>query len=402
MKKNKLKVAILFRRVGPYHLVRIKALLSRFSEIFIIEGSGKDKIYAWETVQQEHTGSWITLFPENDTHFLDNQLVARMTHDALASSNADVVVIPGWSENIALAALHWCRLNLVPAVVTSDSQYADRPRNIAKELIKRRILRHFSSAICAGSPHVEYLTRLGMEKRNIFTRCDVIDNEYFRNGARSIRKQKQENRERFNLPADYFLTSCRFISEKNIPALIEAYARYKKKAGNKSWKLVLLGDGGLRPDIEQTIEVYAVKQDVVLPGFVQYHELPVYYALAHCFILCSISESWGLVVNEAMASGLPVLVSNRCGCAADLVKQGENGFTFNPLDTEEISELMLKMSTRLTISAAMGRQSEKIIKDWSPDKFVYNLERAVNIAADTAQPPLRRIDSFLLNLIIRK
>ena len=81
-----------------------------------------------------------------------------------------------------------------------------------------------------------------------------------------------------------------------------------------------------------------------MPGFKQYDELPIYYGLAGAFIHASTTEQWGLVVNEAMAAGLPVIVSERCGCAPDLVENGRNGFTFDPYDVDALTHLMLKMA----------------------------------------------------------
>ena len=108
------------------------------------------------------------------------------------------------------------------------------------------------------------------------------------------------------------------------------------------WSLVLLGDGPLKSDLCRLISDLRLDACVHLPGFKQYHELPVYYGLASAFVHASTTEQWGLVVNEAMASGLPVLVSNRCGCAQDLVKEGVNGFTFDPCNVEQLAQLMLK------------------------------------------------------------
>ena len=81
-----------------------------------------------------------------------------------------------------------------------------------------------------------------------------------------------------------------------------------------------------------------------MPGFKQYHDLPAYYGLAGAFVHTSTVEQWGLVVNEAMAAGLPVLVSRNCGCAADLVQDGVNGFAFDPLDGDRMAALLTKVA----------------------------------------------------------
>jgi glycosyltransferase involved in cell wall biosynthesis len=119
---------------------------------------------------------------------------------------------------------------------------------------------------------------------------------------------------------------------------------------------------------------------VLLPGFKQYGELPAYYGLAKAFIHASTTEQWGLVVNEAMASGLPVLVSNRCGCAMDLVKDGVNGFTFDPYNVEQLAQLMLKLSTLNSQHSTLGSASARTIAAWGPERFVRGLKEAVDCA----------------------
>jgi glycosyltransferase involved in cell wall biosynthesis len=120
---------------------------------------------------------------------------------------------------------------------------------------------------------------------------------------------------------------------------------------------------------------------VHLPGFKQYDELPVYYALANAFVHASTTEQWGLVVNEAIASGLPVIVSERCGCVPELV-QG-NGFTFNPMDEDELASLLFRMATSSEDDRRrLGDASYMIAANFVPDRFGEGLERAARVALE--------------------
>jgi glycosyltransferase involved in cell wall biosynthesis len=119
-----------------------------------------------------------------------------------------------------------------------------------------------------------------------------------------------------------------------------------------------------------------------MPGFKQYSELAPYYGFASAFIHPSTSEPWGLVVNEAMASRLPVLVSERCGCARDLVRTGQNGFTFDPSRPGELSQLMLRISTSPTESERLGRAGAVLISRWGPERFARGLRNAAHKAVD--------------------
>jgi len=165
--------------------------------------------------------------------------------------------------------------------------------------------------------------------------------------------------------------------------------------------LVLLGDGPLRSSINNQLSTLNLQNHVPLPGFKQYPELPVYYGLASAFIHASTTEQWGLVVNEAMASGLPVLVSNRCGYAIDLVQDGRNGFTFDPYDVEALAQLMLRLTeTPKHRLAEMGDASREVIANWGPVRFPDGLARAIQAALDAPSIQPGWIDQLLLRALL--
>jgi len=168
------------------------------------------------------------------------------------------------------------------------------------------------------------------------------------------------------------------------------------------WSLVLLGDGALRSSLESQIVSLALHDHVQMPGFIQYPELPAYYARAGAFIHASTSEQWGLVVNEAMASGLPVLVSHRCGCAADLVQGGVNGYTFDPYDVEQLAQLMLKISAFNFPLSTFGDASRKIIANWGPARFAAGLQAAAECAVAVGSPRATVMQRLILKMLLRR
>jgi glycosyltransferase involved in cell wall biosynthesis len=165
---------------------------------------------------------------------------------------------------------------------------------------------------------------------------------------------------------------------------------------------VLLGDGPLRETLNSQLSTLNLHGHVLLPGFKQYGELPAYYGLAKAFIHASTTEQWGLVVNEAMASGLPVLVSNRCGCAQDLVREGVNGFNFDPYNVEQLAQLMLKLSTLNSQLSALGSASREIISQWGPERFARGLHDAAETALKNPRPRAGLLDRLLLKALIYK
>ena len=138
-----------------------------------------------------------------------------------------------------------------------------------------------------------------------------------------------------------------------------------------------------------------------MPGFKQYPDLPAYYGLANAFIHASTTEPWGLVVNEAMASGLPVLVSNRCGCAADLVREGVNGFTFDPCNVEEIAQKMFQLSAFQPFKlSAFADASLEIISSWGTNRFADGLKQAADCALQTGAAKDSLVQKWFLKMLI--
>jgi len=138
-----------------------------------------------------------------------------------------------------------------------------------------------------------------------------------------------------------------------------------------------------------------------LPGFKQYTDLPVYYGLAEAFVHASTTEQWGLVINEAMASGLPVLVSNRCGCTSDLVLEGLNGFIFDPFAVDQIAASMGRMALMDDeVRAKMGTESQKLIAQWGPDRFAEGLIMAARAAVNAPLPRFNFVARLLLRILL--
>jgi glycosyltransferase involved in cell wall biosynthesis len=328
----------------------------------------------------------------------------------LNEAKPQVVAVPGWSDRCSLAALWWCCSNAVPVVIMSDSTTYDFKRTWLKESLKRRLLKLCASGLVAGQPQTEYLEKLGFSPKNIFLGYDVVDNGYFSAKASEIRIQEPALRTQHALPKNYFLASARFVPKKNLARLIEAYSLYRKRweaecrdaPYAEPWHLVLLGDGPLRDDLNGQIDDLGLRGKVITPGFKQYDQLPVYYALARVFILASTSEQWGLVVNEAMASGLPVLVSDHCGCAIDLVEPGVNGYCFDPYDVADIAAKMFQCSRGSSELAAMGQASVKHISGWGVERFASGLCEAALVALKSPKSSFSILDRLQVRLLMMK
>jgi glycosyltransferase involved in cell wall biosynthesis len=368
--------------------------------VLAIELSGNTSEYLWDKADSSDDLERITLFPEQNSRLVKGSILKKRVFDLLNRYKPDAVAINGWSDKGAFAALNWCLQNRVPAIAMSESSAEDQARTSWKEGIKKAIVKQFSAGLVGGSRHIKYLTQLGIPEEYIFTGYDVIDNAYFAIQAQSVNEDKEKVSEQLQLPPAYFLTSNRFIEKKNLIRLIHAYAQYRKLADGKAWDLVMLGDGELRSQIQETIDKLGLVSHVHLKGFQQYANLPAYYGLAQAFIHASTSEQWGLVVNEAMAAGLPVIVSERCGCAPDLVKNGVNGYVFNPYDTLSLAQYMLQISKNPDNRLRMGNNSKQIIEGYKPENFALGLEKAVHAAIKKASAASTLKAQLLLNAFI--
>ena len=298
-------IAILFVNYGPYHIARVTALAEAYSDrnfkVVGIELARQELEYAWIANTEKLPFVLYSLVSDQLLQQIPVYEVTSRLIILLKNLKPDVIAISGYSHPAMLLALFWSQWKRKIAILLSETTEYDEPRVGLKEQIKRWLIGQYQAALVGGKPHQRYLLKLGMAKAAIFTGYDVVGNDdYHPEKIRLLPKP-------INQP--YFLAINRFVTKKNLPFLINAYAAYRQANNQEAWNLVLCGDGEMRPQLEQQIAKLGLQDSVHLPGFLQQEELLPYFAHAKCFIHASIQEQWGLVVNEAMAAGLPVLVS---------------------------------------------------------------------------------------------
>lgn len=318
-----------------------------------------------------------TLLPHTDWLRANKWQLARAVWAALSRLSPQVVMVPGYYTLPAVAAALWAKLHGRTSVLMTESASYDHVRTGWKEWCKGVVIRTlFDWAISGGEDHVTYLRQLGFPADRIAGSYDVVDNRMYRDGVSALRNASA------GVPTPFFLFVGRLSPEKNVVAMLEAWLSYRGAGG--TWKLVLAGDGPERAALESLAAASAHAGAFTITGLKSSEELLHDYAAASAFVLPSTREPWGLVVNEAMASGLPVLVSNRCGCARDLVKEGVNGFVFDPFDTAALPALLHRMEQfGPAAREEMGRQGQRRIANYSPEQFGGEVARIV--AARTAR-----------------
>lgn len=276
----------------------------------------------------------------------------------------NIVVLPGYSKFSSWMLAACLKFLRIKTINVCDSTLKDfRRTNFFKEAFKKQILKLADLVFCYGKSSKAYLLQLNVPENKIHIRCQATDNEIFENGFEDLMKNIAINERNLSKT---FLYVGRFSEEKNLINLLKAFKQVEILY--PEWHLTILGDGPLKESLINLAKELNLRNLNVLKGM-SFQELIKYYALSTCFILPSISEPWGIVVNEAMLCESPILVSENCGCADELVIEGKNGFKFDPYSMDSIYGSMKKicdLDDKTLIE--MGLLSKQIIKDYSPKK----------------------------------
>jgi glycosyltransferase involved in cell wall biosynthesis len=184
-----------------------------------------------------------------------------------------------------------------------------------------------------------------------------------------------------SLPPRYFLFAGRFVQAKGVFDLLTAYATLPEELRHDVG-LVLVGDGEELDELRRRSRGIT-PGNVLFPGFLQRDDLPAVYALAEALVFPTHTDPWGLVVNEALACGLPVIASDVAGCVADLVRERENGFVVAPRDTEALSRAMLELASAPGLRCKMSHRSREIGSHFTPQMWADGIVRAVTSTLGT-------------------
>ena len=371
-------VAVIHATFAPFHHQRLQTAgklgHARGYRVSAIEIADSQNDYRWPRGLTHKTHcQHMTLFPGSDYWSLSYRRIRHAVHGALDKLQPDVVVLPGWGFRESLAGLGWCLRRGVARVLVSDSHPPDNPQTPIRMLLKGLLARRFQVGFGGGKPHVRYLARLGLPPDRCVVGCDVVDNELFAEGSRRWTANRPPPTKQPSL-----FSALRLLPRKNVLAVLEVLA-----SSAPEWTWTIAGDGPHRAEIESKIARLDLGKRVQLVGHVDYFDLPRHYAQSHVYLQPSLSEPWGLAVNEAMASGLPVAVSRQCGCHEDLVQDGVNGITFEAKSHESIAAALRTLLHDRHRWAEMGQASQRIISGWGLELYARNLWQACETALST-------------------
>jgi glycosyltransferase involved in cell wall biosynthesis len=396
-------IAICAQQIGNYHAARYKAAKGVFGRLTVISAMNAADFPEFLS-SDVSTLSTIRLFNGRDAYMdaVRRGQVWRAVHSALDGLKPSLVAVAGWSFPESLGAIAWAHANVARTIMMSESQETDAVRSSLREAMKSRVVRACDAALVGGRPQRNYIVQLGMPPERVFLGYDAVDNRHFSVGADRARKDAVNLRRQHRLPECYILASARFIPKKNLESLVTAFARALELTRTRHL-LVILGDGPGREALQAAIASIGLGSRVMLAGFKDYDSLPAFYGLADAFVHLSLIEQWGLVINEAAAAGLPLVVSNTCGAAAELIEPGKNGILANPNDVEDMAHaLQYIMSLSDARRETMGQASRRIVADWGTERFADGLRKASEAALEAPNYRLSTLDKLLMHNLARR
>ena len=372
-----LHLVIITEIISPYRIPVFNVLAERegldLHVIFLAETDAS--LRQWRIYKDEIHFSYEVLKSWRWRAGKRNFLLNRGLWPALNSSNPQVVSCGGYNYLASWAALRWTRRREARFILWSESNRQDARRGLMPiESLKRYFLRHCDAFVVPGKSAFAYLHDLGAPAENVFSAPNAVDNGYFTAAAHSARTHDAAHRERLGLPVRFILYAGRLVPEKGVFDLLEAYARLEPDLRAKVG-LVFAGDGPSRRQlVSQAQQIQP--GSVCFPGFVQREDLAVLYSLAETLVLPTHSDPWGLVVNEAMVCGLPIIVTNVAGCAQDLVDDGWNGRVVPPRDPERLASAIGSLLQDPEIRSRMSANSRERIQRYSPVDCAQGLAQA--------------------------
>lgn len=378
------KVAFIISHPIQYYVPLLQSLASRGNiEIKVFYTWGEDSISKFDPGFNRVVEWDIPLLEGYPYEFMENVSTDPGTHHFKGIDNPslinkveayqpDKIVVFGWSFKSHLKVLRYFKGRL-PIYFRGDSHLLTEQsfyKKIIRNIFLRWVYSHVDYAIAVGKNNHDYYRWVGLKENQILFAPHAIDeNRYLEKDNTSTIESKQLL-EKLNIPKEHvvFLYSGKFEYRKNLQTLIKA----KILAKDLPCSLILVGNG---PDEEELRQLSKEDTNIHFMDFVNQSKMPMIYRTSDVFILPSVSETWGLGINEAMNCGLAILASDKVGAAIDLIQN--NGFIFMAGDYRALSNQMREIVENRSLLNEFKNQSLMIIKNWSIEQLVDNFEKAL-------------------------
>ena len=374
------KVALLTEIISPYRIPVFNALARQkgieLHVIFLAETDPTQR--RWLVYKDEIEFSYEVLPAWRRRWGGQHILLNRGLWPALQRFRPDSILCGGYNYPAFWQALAWAKFHSARFVAWIESTSRDqRNPSALAAFIKQTFIRNCSAFVVPGKSAFEYVNSMGVPAERIHTAPNAVDNQRFAKLAREVREREAHYRNELGLPPRYFVFAGRVTHEKGVFQLLEAYTQLEPELRSQMG-LVLVGEETAKDELMKN----AAKIDpgtVVFPGFAQRDQLAAFYALAEVLVFPTLSDTWGLVVNEAMACGLPIIASDVAGCVADLVHDGENGYVVPSAQVDKLTEAMAAFARDPQLASRMGQRSATLIEAFSPECCAAGLATAAGV-----------------------
>jgi glycosyltransferase involved in cell wall biosynthesis len=295
-----------------------------------------------------------------------------IVHEIVTGRYDAVVFMLGWGSISALMGIMACRGSDTPAFLFGDSSYPPKENNLRSRLraaFLRIVFALVSGFMTSGVLNAEYYAHYGASRDKFFLLPWAVDNERFARAGEMSARENELLRNKYDIGQDkvVFLYSAKLLPRKDPLTLLRAY---QQMAQRDRASLIFVGEGELRGELESYTRENKLEDGVRFAGFVNQADLPKLYAMADVFVLPSLYEPRGAVINEAMACGLPLIVTDRCGSIGDIVREGENTLIYPAGDAGVLSRHMDAMAEDTALRQRMAERSLEIIAGWDYGKGV--------------------------------
>ena len=329
--------------------------------------------YKWEAIPNKRKSPSLAGFFSSS---------APAIYSLLEKDRPDVVIITGWQSLPLLEAL-WASSRLgIPRIVRGESN-ALRKRPWLARLLHRALLSRFDAFLAIGDANRDFYLQYGIAPERIFTAGYFVDNRRFEDQHRQVKEDRIHLRADWNIPEQHtcYLFAGKLEPKKRIIDLLEALDRARQV--NPALHLLVAGTGQLMKDAQELVKRRSLP--VSFAGFLNQTEITRAYAAADCLVLPSdFGETWGLVVNEAMACGLPVIVSDRVGCGPDLVEEDRTGSVFPCGDLSALANKLVDMADTKKL-ARLGREAKERVSRYSVENAVAGTLCAIEFVLNERQ-----------------
>jgi glycosyltransferase involved in cell wall biosynthesis len=368
----KLRLVIITEIIAPYRIPVFNAL-ARHADVephVIFLSETDSSLREWQVRKEEIAFSYEVLPSFRRRFGKYNLLLNRGIAAALRRAAPEVVLCGGYSYVASWQAAAWARRRDIPVLLWVESTGRDRRRNFtAVERLKKRFIEWSDGFVVPGHSAAEYLKSFGIADDMIFRAPNAVDIEFLAN-----RSNRSGSNQTAHLPPGFFLYVGRLVPEKGVFDLLAAYCNLPRGV-REDFGLVFVGNGLCRAELE-TRAGGLKSGKIAFTGFLEKEELADIYARAAALVFPTHSDVWGLVVNEAMACGLPIIASSVAGCVADLVEDGWNGRIVAPGNPDVLGAAMQSLALNPELRSTMSARSRQRSRDYSPEACARGLAQA--------------------------